>query len=189
MRGMSRRRNQDESPHPTHHCEHPGCNMPAEFQAPQSPDRLDVRIWLCQKHLRDHNRNWDFFRGWSQEQIEDFMQDALTGHRPTWNTVERVGLTPERLYAALENFMRDNGVPHPRRAAPVMPAKDRKAWAVLEVDTPPLTISALKRHYKLLAKRYHPDANPGDKKAEETFKTITAAYAHLVAGMEKQPTN
>jgi molecular chaperone DnaJ len=34
----------------------------------------------------------------------------------------------------------------------------------------------LARAYKKLAKQYHPDANPGDKDAEERFKEISAAY-------------
>ncbi len=34
----------------------------------------------------------------------------------------------------------------------------------------------LKKAYRKLAKKYHPDANPGDKKAEERFKEISDAY-------------
>jgi curved DNA-binding protein len=33
----------------------------------------------------------------------------------------------------------------------------------------------IKRQYRKLAKRYHPDVNPGNKQAEERFKEITAA--------------
>ena len=33
--------------------------------------------------------------------------------------------------------------------------------------------------YKKLARKYHPDLNPGDKKAEESFKEINEAYAAL----------
>lgn len=37
----------------------------------------------------------------------------------------------------------------------------------------------LKRAYRKLAKKYHPDANPGDKEAEEKFKEASEAYAVL----------
>lgn len=37
----------------------------------------------------------------------------------------------------------------------------------------------LKRAFKKLARKYHPDVNPGDKKAEERFKEISEAYAVL----------
>ena len=37
----------------------------------------------------------------------------------------------------------------------------------------------IKRAYKRLARKYHPDLNPGDRRAEETFKAINEAYAVL----------
>ncbi|RRD65006.1 molecular chaperone DnaJ [Fretibacterium sp. OH1220_COT-178] len=37
----------------------------------------------------------------------------------------------------------------------------------------------IKKAYRQLARQYHPDANPGDKEAEERFKKINAAYSVL----------
>ncbi len=37
----------------------------------------------------------------------------------------------------------------------------------------------IKRAYRALALKYHPDKNPGNKEAEEKFKTINEAYAAL----------
>jgi len=39
--------------------------------------------------------------------------------------------------------------------------------------------AALKKAYRVLAKKYHPDANPGDKQAEAAFKEINEAYSVL----------
>ena len=38
---------------------------------------------------------------------------------------------------------------------------------------------AIRSAYRNLARKYHPDVNPGDKKAEERFKKISAAYEVL----------
>lgn len=37
----------------------------------------------------------------------------------------------------------------------------------------------LKKAYRKVAKKYHPDTNPGDKEAEEKFKEAAEAYAVL----------
>jgi curved DNA-binding protein CbpA len=45
--------------------------------------------------------------------------------------------------------------------------------------TPPVTLEGLKTRYKELVKRHHPDANGGDKEAEERLKLVNQAYATL----------
>ena len=37
----------------------------------------------------------------------------------------------------------------------------------------------LKKAYRALAKKYHPDMNPGDAEAEKKFKEASEAYAIL----------
>ena len=41
------------------------------------------------------------------------------------------------------------------------------------------TTDEVKKAFRKLARKYHPDVNPGDKKAEEKFKEINEAYEVL----------
>ena len=38
---------------------------------------------------------------------------------------------------------------------------------------------SIKKGYRKLAKKYHPDTNQGDKQAEKKFKEVTEAYTVL----------
>jgi molecular chaperone DnaJ len=51
----------------------------------------------------------------------------------------------------------------------------RDLYGVLGVDRK-ASPEEIKKAYRKLARRYHPDTNPDDKQAEERFKEISAAY-------------
>ena len=54
----------------------------------------------------------------------------------------------------------------------------RDYYEVLGLDRS-ATDDQIKKAYRQLAKKYHPDLNPGDQQAEENFKEVNEAYAVL----------
>lgn len=48
------------------------------------------------------------------------------------------------------------------------------------------TPEEIKRAYRKLARKYHPDLNPGDKDAEAKFKDLNEAH-EVLSGSEKRP--
>ena len=50
---------------------------------------------------------------------------------------------------------------------------------VLELSRAELNSRNLKRNYRRLVKKYHPDLHPGDKQKEEKFKLLTEAYDYF----------
>jgi molecular chaperone DnaJ len=59
-----------------------------------------------------------------------------------------------------------------------MPANVKDYYETLGVSRD-VSEDEIKRAYRKLARKYHPDLNPGDKSAEEKFKEINEAYAVL----------
>src|SRR6266704_2663805 len=58
-------------------------------------------------------------------------------------------------------------------------------YVILEVGRT-ASVNEIKRAFRKLARRYHPDINPGDRQAEERFKRITEAYEILSDPMKRQ---
>ncbi|MCK5065229.1 MAG: J domain-containing protein [Candidatus Fermentibacteraceae bacterium] len=61
---------------------------------------------------------------------------------------------------------------------------NKDLYSVLGVDEKVIP-EELKKAYRKLAKKYHPDANPGDSSAEERFKEISEAY-DILGNTEKR---
>ena len=59
-----------------------------------------------------------------------------------------------------------------------MAESKRDYYEVLGVDRN-ADEATIKKAYRQLAKKYHPDMNPGDKEAEKKFKEASEAYAVL----------
>lgn len=59
----------------------------------------------------------------------------------------------------------------------------QEAYSILELkENEPFDV--IKKAYKKLALKYHPDRNPGSKEAEEKFKQINNAYIFLTEYIE-----
>jgi DnaJ-domain-containing protein 1 len=163
-------------------CHIPGCKEPGTYKAPKSRDEIDEYNWFCLEHIRERNKAWDYFAGMKSEEIEAFIQDAVTGHRPTWN---REGRTRDNYYTLQDKLYEFLNLSKPVAPKPRVPTKTRKALAVMELEQD-YTLKQLKTNYRALVKKHHPDTNKGDKKSEERFKEITAAYKYLMQQLEQK---
>jgi hypothetical protein len=174
---------------PTKCCDITGCPERGDFKAPKSRDALKNYYYFCLEHVREYNQNWDFFKGMSQIEIERSMSKTAVWDRPTWRST-KAGVNEEKIRKAVyEGFARGNdffmggngnddegGGAHINLGSIPHPAVE--ALAVMDL-VPPIEWEEVKARYKTLAKRYHPDTNNADKKAEEQLKKINLAYSIL----------
>lgn len=161
-------------------CDHPGCGGHGGFRAPKSRRALNDYYWFCLDHVREYNRAWDYYKGMSPGEIEAEMRRDTTWQRPTW-PLGRLGLGgDERMVDPFGVLGRRRS--QPRAEAKEAPAELRGPLATLELVWP-VTRDDVKRAYKALAKRFHPDANSGDRAAEDRLKTINVAYTTLIRAL------
>ena len=159
-------------------CDLPGCGAPGQYRAPKSRQTLQEYWWFCLEHVRAYNAGWDFYKGMSPGEIEQQLRADTAWHRPTW-PLGRLGggrIDEAALRDPMQAFATGGAARRP--AGPEAPREMREPLATLGLDWP-LTMDVLKTRYKELAKRHHPDANNGDRAAEERLKTINLAYAAL----------
>jgi hypothetical protein len=158
-------------------CEAEGCAEPGEFRAPKDRS-LREHHWFCLAHVRAYNAAWDFYRGMGTADIESAIRADTGWQRPTW-PLGRLGggrFDTERLADPL-GILREPARPRPAPRDEA-PPELRAALGLLGLEWP-LDPAQLKARYKELAKRFHPDANGGDRSAEERLKDINRAYSLL----------
>jgi hypothetical protein len=165
---------------PGRSCDLPGCCAPGEYRAPKSRQHLREYWWFCLEHVRAYNAGWDFYRGMTPGQIEAELRADVYGRRPSWPLGHLGARLDEAISAdplhVLNAGFRRADAERRAHAAERTPGELREPLAALGLSWP-LTLPELKTRYKQLAKLHHPDANNGDRAAEERLKTINLAYA------------
>ena len=167
-------------------CEWKNCKESGEFKAPLEKDNSKKYKWLCKEHIKLFNKNWNYFEGMSQKEIENFLKSDLTWHRPTqkfgssdnfFNILWNSALSDKfNLFGQGKRIHVNNNK---------LCDKDRDAFRILELEFT-ADWTAIQKKFKTLVKKFHPDKNSGSKQFEDKLKKITLAYSHLKLIMIKK---
>ncbi|MCK5445570.1 MAG: J domain-containing protein [Rhodospirillaceae bacterium] len=178
-------------------CESPGCEHEGIHKANRSPRQMSDFVWYCMDHAREHNKQWNFFEGLTEDEVENEIRRDTVWQRPTW----KLGSSPDGKtgrFSGWETHIRDDfgvfeenttgksGAKNPGANGTARPEHDTdlaRAFATLDL-TPPFAKDEVRAIYKKLVKRHHPDANGGDKDSEERFKEISQAYQLVMQALD-----
>jgi curved DNA-binding protein CbpA len=173
-----------------HMCEYPDCAEHGPHRAPRAPHDLRSYRWFCLDHVREYNRAWNFFEGWSRRDIEHFQRDDVTGHRPTWPVYSKRPLHEEMddLENIFHNFSRDWFGAEKQKNSDRNEREKKRSTADMDLERACTTLDLkpgfdrvkLRSRYMALAKKHHPDMNGGSKISEELLKSINLAYTYLL---------
>ncbi len=168
-------------------CQHPGCQEAGQYKAPLGRKHEGQYVMMCLPHVQAYNKSYNYFQGMSDEAIQDFQKDALTGHRPTWTIgVGAKGAGPAAPEGAASGPFGMFNRAQRRKAAAEERARATygrlalKALEVLHLDET-ATPEVIRAKYKSWVKRLHPDANGGDRSREDRLREIINAYNTLKA--------
>jgi len=161
-------------------CDWNNCKEIGAYKAPVEKDNSRKYRLLCLEHVKEFNKNWNYFSGMNDDQIMDFLKSDMTWHKPTqnfsssdnffkvlWNDTLKDEMDKDKFksdYNHMSKFKFDH--------------KDIKAFSVLGVSGG-LKWQKIQEKFKSLVKKFHPDINAGNKKYEEKLKLITLAYTQL----------
>ena len=161
-------------------CDWNSCNKPGEYKAPVERDNSRKYRLLCLEHIREFNKNWNYFRGMDDQQIFDFIKSDLTWHKPTQSFSSSDNffkvLWSNALKDEMDKFKFNNDFNNMNRFK--FNNNDLKAFNILGISVG-LKWEKVQEKFKKLVKKFHPDMNSGNKKFEDKLKIITLAYTQL----------
>jgi DnaJ-like protein len=167
-------------------CQWAGCEEKATHRAPKGRDNEKDYWRFCLEHVRQYNQSYNFFKGMNDAAVMAYQKDSITGHRPTW----KMGTGKTRARPDFRTFggsadpfgffgegMKAEQQAHAEAARPVRNA-ERKALETLGLEVG-ATKQQVKKRFKELVKRHHPDANRGDRSTEDRLVAVIQSYNYL----------
>ena len=161
-------------------CEWENCNEIGDCKAPVEKDNSKSYKWLCEEHVKLFNKNWDYFDGMNQNEIEIFLKSDMTWHRPT----QKFGSSDNFFNILWNNALNDkfNFFKHEKNTHSLnekkLSEKDIDAFKIMGLELNE-SWPIIQKKFKTLVKKFHPDKNSGNKQFEDKLKKITLAYSHL----------
>ncbi len=162
-------------------CEWPDCENPGKFPAPKGRDTENEYHYFCLPHVREYNKDFNYFKGMKDKEVKDFVASSRTGHRPTWKLGDNVSNKAKAIKEKMKDPMgllgENTGEQHarPRRTVRNQELKNLHELGLDETATP----EDVKKQYKILLKRLHPDANQGSRANEEKLGRVLKAHEYL----------
>ena len=161
-------------------CNWENCSEIGEYKAPIEKDNSKKYMLLCLSHLKEFNKNWNYFSGMNDEQVRDFIKSDMSWHKPTQafsssdNFFKILWKNTLKDELSEYNFKDHIDIIQKRKFS----QNDIKAFSILGLSVG-LKWEYVQKKFKKLVKKFHPDMNLGNKKYEDKLKVITLSYTQL----------
>ena len=159
-------------------CDWNNCLEEGLYKAPKERDNSKNFRLLCLDHVKEFNKNWNYFSGMNDYQVMEFLKSDMTWHKSTQSFSSSESffkvLWNNALKDEMDKIKFDDEFNHINK----FNHNDIKAFGILGISVG-LKWERIKEKFKKLVKKFHPDMNSGNKEFEEKLKVITLAYTQL----------
>ena len=161
----------------------PNCKKEGLYRAPKDRS-LSSYYWFCLEHIKEYNKNWNYYKDLSPEDIELSIRHDTVWHKPTWKLGENTHISSKNLKDPFKLFPDSKKENHFQQKIekPKYSKQVQEACDFLEIKEE-LTLAVLKKQYKKLAKKFHPDVST-IKNADILFKKLNEYYTILIKQLE-----
>jgi hypothetical protein len=161
-------------------CDHPGCKRMGSHRAPMGRNHEGQYFNFCLAHVQEYNKSYNYFNGMTDSAVAAYQKDALTGHRPTqpMNVNSKVDPRVREGLNAAEIMARLRKARERQAKRRTVGNAARKALDHLGLDEN-ASAEDIRHKFKELVKRFHPDANAGDRSMEDRMRAVIEAYNYL----------
>jgi hypothetical protein len=161
-------------------CDWNNCLEEGYYKAPVEKDNSKKFRMLCLNHIKEFNKNWNYFEGMDDDQIYNFLKSDMIWHKPTQSFSSSDNffkiLWNNALKGEQNKFTSNEQLDHMNQFK--FNHNDIKAFSILGVSIG-IQWEKIREKFKKLVKKFHPDMNAGNKKYEDRLKIITLAYTQL----------
>ena len=155
-------------------CYNPDCKELGIYPAPKSKENLREYLYFCINCIREFNKSWNYFEGLNEQELEIEIRKSTTWNRPSWKFgTKNLNYDFEK---AFRQFNEKKKLDENKNVS----KKIKDAFNLLDLDLNS-TPDEIKRRYKNLAKKWHPDVQQNETNHNKNkFIDITNAYKTIL---------
>ena len=142
-------------------------------------DTEKILIYYCITcgNIKEYNKKWNYFSDMSADEIEEFIENDIIGHRKTKkigtndvNYFEKISKISEQMFSGMNNLEKLNM--HPSFYS----SKYLNALATLGMDKKESSLEDIKSKFKKIVKELHPDTVGLNEENKEKLTKVLEAY-------------
>ena len=162
-------------------CDEKGCSEAGKFIAPKSPGSSE-KYFFCLKHIKLYNKRWNFFAGKSQAEIYNFQKNDFFEGKPTSPFSDGM---KSKIKFEFNYFVDKEKLKFSEKRKKfekvdklIFNADVESSLRLMKLNKD-FNEKDLKKMYKQLVKKFHPDVKNNIKNKEKIIKKINNAYKLL----------